>query len=638
MLLMNKSKLTLAIMGSLITSLSLAGCSSNLKWGPEGSGYILTFTNTDGSEVNVTADSIFGDYYSDVDGSKKMFDSVYEVIVRNHFTAADQQGKLTEITKSAENKVSGVKSKANSNKDTNGTTYDEEFEKLLKNYGVEDEDELKEYFIYQEEKTEFEDQFYDQYLNDDTKNEYGNLRDGFKIGDNSYAGYLTKKIPYHVKHILVKVSADSNTFYNGKISEAEARKLSNVASMLAEGGVHNFGEVAYTQSDDTTSGAAYGDLGIMDKDTSFINEFKLGLYAYDSLYNKKTVANESRISIPSDQKTFFTNDSKVGQIPYAVFEEMAKVADTDTDSNGNGVNGSDAFYYPRNIYFNKYLNNHMISVIVPNDLPTASELYSADPTTGVATGSESYVGAANATYAAKSGFKSKASEIQNINWTNNSDGKVLCDEAGRIILVVRGGSSGDSGYQGVHFITVERSALIDSETITTSSTGSYDVSLSEYYTTHYPSEEKYPTYTYNGVTYPKNTYVNIRDENQKEYKTRAETVESKIKGFEPLLDTYIYQIYAREQNIAFHGDEGTKVQNSIDSYITTQRNKNDYDSSESWTKTWSAYEEYLEQQANERTKDKLLSATCAIQYTNPDKSSLSGWTVKGGMCNYDENK
>lgn len=634
---MNKSKLTLAIMGSLITSLSLAGCSSNIKWGPEGDGYILTFTNSDGSEVNLTADSIFGNYYNEVDGAKQMFDSVYEVIVRNHFTEADQSGKLAEITKDAENKVSGVKSKANSNKNTNGTTYDEEFEKLLDEYGVDDEEELKQYFIYQEEKEEFENQFYDKYLNSDSGNIYGNLRDGFSIGDNNYAGYLKEKIPYHVKHILVKVSAANNAFYNGEITEAEARKLANVTKMLAESGVHNFGDVAYSESDDTGSAEKYGDLGIMDKDTSFINEFKLGLYAYDALYNNKTMPNASRISIPSEQETFFSSTAKVGQIPYAAFEELAKVADTTTDINGGGVNGSDAFFFPRNIYFNKYLNNHMVSVIVPNDLPASDELYQPHALTGKATGSEAYVGLANSTYSSMAGFKSKASEINGVSWVNNSEGKVLCDEQGRVILVVRGGTSGDSGYEGVHFITVERSALIDSETIVTSTKGSYDVSLSDYYTTHYPSESKYPTYTYNGVSYPKDTYVNIRDEDTKVYKERAEVVEGKIKGYEPLLNTYIYQIYALEQNLSFHGDEGAKVENAINTYVSTQRNKQSYDNVEEWKLTWKNYEEYLEQQASERTKDKLLSATCAIQYTNPTRTN-SGWTVKGGMCNYDENK
>lgn len=629
---MKKSKLTLGIMASLVTVMSLVACSNNPRWGSDGN--VVTLTNPDGTQTNIKADQIFDEYTHEVSGTKTMFDTVYELIVRNYFTQDGQKSNLADDKKKADNELSGLKSDANTKANTNKTSYNEEFEKILDENGVDSEEELRNKLEYKYMKSDFEDQFYKNYLNDDKNNPNGNLRDGFKIGDQNYEGYLEQKIPYHVKHILVKVSASNGSFYNGEITKDEAIKLSKTVELLANGGQWDFGSVANLLSDDTSSKTNYGDLGIMDKDTSYINEFKLGIYAYDSFYNNDTSANKDRIGIPTAETDFFDTDA-IGQIPYGVFEELNKDADIEKDSESHKVNDGQAFYYPRNVYFNKYLNNHMVSVIVPNDLPAASELYTPDATTGKASGTEAYVGARNTTYADLPGFVSTTGKVSNINFINNTDQKVLCDEEGRVILAVRGGSTGSNAYEGVHFIVVERSALKDIEHIVTASKGEYDVSLSEYYTTHYPTETEYPTYDYNGNTYNKDTYVNMLDLETSELKARANTVENKIKQFEPLLNTYIYQIFAQEQSIAFHGDEGLKIKEAIESYITTQRAKEAYDDESTWNVTWQNYMEYLEQQANERSKDKLLSATCAIQYQDTTKGN--GWN-KGGMCGYDSGK
>jgi hypothetical protein len=44
-----------------------------------------------------------------------------------------------------------------------------------------------------------------------------------------------------------------------------------------------FGEVAFDASEDTGSAALYGNLDVMTAKTSFVNEFKLGIYAYEAL-------------------------------------------------------------------------------------------------------------------------------------------------------------------------------------------------------------------------------------------------------------------------------------------------------------------------------------------------------------------
>lgn len=626
---MKKSKLTLSIMASLLTTMSLAGCSEAVTKGKDG--YILTLTNSSGAVVNVTADELFDSYYNDVSGVKNMFDVVYELYVRNHWNDPALKAKLKEIQSTAKIKVKNDKDTANDN--TSSTkSYEEALQEILDEKGVENLKELYSKYEYELMKEKYEEDFY--------KNRLLDLRDGFTFGQTTKAGYLKEKIPYHVKHILVNVDADGSALYNGEISQANAKKLSSVVKIIAENtgteeSAYSFGQLALEQSDDTTSAATYGDLGVMDKDTSFINEFKLGIYAFDAIHNKETVDNKDLIDIPEEQEEFFKTDTDavIGQIPYDVFVELGRVAEMEKDSNGWEVNSGKAFFFPRNIYFNKYLNNHRVSVIVPNNLPTADQLYQPDATTGKATGTEAYVGEANATYAALPGFQAKGSKLQNINWINNTDGKVLCDETGNVILVVRGGGS---NYQGVHFIAVERSAL--QETVTKIVDGNEEtISLSEYYTPYYEAQKNlpegvsFPTYS-NGQ--PKDVFVNKFNSKTTDQKARAEKIEGYIKNYDSNMSTYIYELLA-EQDLQFHGEEGVKIQNAIDAYIKSVRENSDFNALQTWEQTWKEYMEYIQNQTAQRSKDKLLSATCAVDFEGSHDSSA--WK-KGGMCGYDDGK
>ena len=92
----------------------------------------------------------------------------------------------------------------------------------------------------------------------------------------------------------MKVSAAGSDLYNGRITEAEAKKLYAVANRLAiQRNGETFGEVAREMSEDGSK-EQFGDLGIMSKATSFVNEFKLGIYAYDSVFNQNAEVVEKR--------------------------------------------------------------------------------------------------------------------------------------------------------------------------------------------------------------------------------------------------------------------------------------------------------------------------------------------------------
>jgi len=629
---MRKSKMTLGIVAGLLATFALASCD-----GPtfSGDGHVLTYTGTNGQEYHYTAEELFDSYLKSSSGVSTLFDSVYKVVVRNYFiTDTEGIAAYPDIKKGADNDVAGVKSKAESAADDNGTKYDDEFEKQLDTYGVEDEDELWEHFAYQRMTTEFEDQFYESNIDF--------IRDAKKAdaeNELEYSGYLEKMSPYHVRHILVKVSASANALYNGEISESEAKKLANVGENLALGS-ETFGSLAQLYSEDTGSAEKFGDLGIMSKSTSFINEFKLGVYAYEAIHNSTTLAQaKAGLGITDDMSSDYvsvTGSSTIGTIPYEAFLRLEQYSDVTKDDDSYLVNEGNAFFYPRNVVFNKYFNRHDISVVTPNSLV-------AGTINGEKVDNENFVGVYNASYAALAGFQYVPGLNLDVNGdsTINSDDKVLTTKDGKVVLAVRGGTSGDSGYQGFHFIVVERSAFDDTTN---------NVSLSEYYTTYYPGQSKYPLYTSDDPQYVedannyKPTYVNFLDQQVKDYKSRAESVEGEIKGFDANLKYYIYEKLASEQKIQFN-DELTYLNTSgqevtidlaatIDNWIKATRDQADYNTRVSWEETWEQYIEFLAQQNALRVSGKLLSETCALEYQSTAKTAAL-W-AKGGACYYDK--
>ncbi|HPY38799.1 MAG TPA: peptidylprolyl isomerase, partial [Bacilli bacterium] len=519
----------------------------------------------------------------------------------------------------------------------------DEFEKQLDTYGVEDEDELWEHFAYQRMTTEFEDQFYERNIDF--------IRDAKKeAAENTlkFSGYLEKMTPYHVRHILVKVSASANALYNSEITEAEAKKLANVGQNLALGS-ETFGSLAQLYSEDTGSAEKFGDLGIMSKSTSFINEFKLGVYAYEAINNSTTLAEaKAGLGITDEMSADYvsaTGSDKIGTIPYEAFLKLQDYSDVTKDDDSFIVNDNNPYFYPRNILFNKYFNRHDISVITPNSLVAGT--LSAD---NKSVENENYVGVYNATYNGMPGFKNIPGLGIDVNGDSvvDADDKVLTTKDGKVVLAVRGGTSGDSGYQGFHFIVVERSAFDNATN---------NVSLSDYYTTKYPGQKDYPTYASTDPEYVegkdnyKPTYVNFLDQQIKDYKSRAESVEGEIKGFDSNLKYFIYEKLLTTINtetgnpyikfgepisyVNSHGETVTiDLKNTIENWIAATRNEADYNTRESWKDTWDAYVEFLEQQNALRASGKLLSETCAIQYSSTAKTAEL-W-AKGGACYNDK--
>ena len=561
---MNRTKFAIASF-ALATLVTLSACSNPVTENSDG--YLITMKDKDGNSTGYTADQLFGNYRDNEFGVSKFVESVTELVIRNQINQEDAETEAlkAEILRKADISVDGVKETARNNASTNGTNYNDELNTLLESYNVEDLAELKDYFAYRTMKQEVEDRYFDDNLS------------SFVIGDAFGPGYLNERLPYHVKHILVKVSAVGSDLYNGRITEAEAKKLYAVANRLAiQRNGETFGEVAREMSEDGSK-EQFGDLGIMSKATSFVNEFKLGIYAYDSVFNQNAEVVEKRdqLNVPETALEYF-DDLGLATIPFHAFVSLDQYANVTKDINGNPVNNNDTLYYPRNIIFNEYFNRHNIAVVTPESLGGGDFNYD--------------------------GFRT-------VPELNNQ--RVLTDENGKVILVVRAGTgSGDSGYQGIHFIVVERSALVETQN---------GVSLEDYYTTEIPGTPNYPTANGEDLV----TFVNFNVTTTANYKTRAETVTNEIRNFDRFFNFRMLEQLIAEQEVTFVDED---LEDAVLNYMDVTRRSSTFDQNLQEINTWNTYIEFLQYQAFQRQR--LIDTDCAYAYLNND----GGLFNQGGVC------
>ena len=571
---MKKSKLSLGLISCLLSVGTLAGCDT-LKSSSDG--VLLSYT-VDGVKGQITADEILGDYYNDSTKYQAIYDTIYSVIARNYFSRdrgeVDYHGtkvklgepQMTTIKRDAAEKVSDDKDTAQSNADANNTKYKKEFESILESKGVDSEEELLEKYIEELQKETFENNFYtyqvDTIKNGDTS-AVKSLSDGSDLF--TWTGYLNDMLPYHMSHILVKLADTSDTnYYNGTISEDNAIRLYDVISALGSG-AKSFSKIAMTYNEDPGSKDKEGDLGIMDYDTSFINEFKLGIYAYEQFYNGTDVSG-SRIAVSDEVKENYLNAAKeafgltnatdLPTVELSVFEELKNVAKQDKDENGKPVIENATLVYPRNIIYNKYLNRHAVFFI---EDATAHDNF-------VAWNGKNILGAD--------------------------------DDATKPIVAVRASSGGE---QEIHLMVVNRSPFV--------ATDAKGVSLDKYYTTFYPAQDFYPV---DDEGKKLDTYVNFLTNEASETKNRAEEFASKLKSYDSdKLGKYIFLKYANEEKVKF-ADENKALAEALMKWIKTSIEKTAEEKEESWTKTWNEYIDKLVRQNSERTK--LVPQACRLAY------------------------
>ena len=648
---MKKSKLKIALVTSFIASMALAACSSSVTKSDKD---LVNFKAYDGeTDLSISIDEIYKDYMKSSSGISKYYDQVLEVLIRNAFQKdktgtgsffgnADVKLKknYNKILSEAKDSVKGQKDVAKENAKTNGTNYSTEWKAVLAEKGVKDEEELLQYFIYKLEKEEIEDWYFDNHEDEIRKEYIGVSADGTATKDK-----VSSRFPYHVRHILIKVEDGASDYVRGTISADQAKAISKTVELLAQGTL-SFGEVAAMKSEDS-SGSSYGDVGIMTNAISsgklgMVNEFQLGIYQYDALdYNensndviKEALALDQVIKFDDGAEesvqNYLTSERQINEIPYSVFVELGDVADLENnEATGLPVEDGKAAIYPRNLLWNRYLNNHGIFVITNSTRGAVADITGTTAET-IDVNSHLYVNSESVTlkdgssktidYTDTVGMKGfnrenvKASDER----LAGANKKILADEQGNVIIGVR-------SEFGIHLMIVQKSIYEFNQTLPT---------LEQYYTTAVPGSKdgKYPQDSEgNDLT----TYVNfINTVKTTDYKTRADDVRSKIKGFDSTYDYRLYEDLVAKSGIDTSKETTKEVLELINDYIALQRTKNEDAQAEGMQDVWQTYVDLLEVQDFYRHElNRIVPEGCKIAFT---KSTLTeaekAAYEEGGRC------
>ena len=661
---MKKSKLSIGLVTSFIAAMALSSCGKTVT---KDDNNLVSFKGYGDEDLVVEINQLYDDYLKSSSGISKYYDKVLEVLIRHAFQKSDKNAEYLsglkksykQIENEAKDNLKGAKNTAKQNADTNGTDYKTEWQAVLNEKGVKDEAELLQYYIYQLEKDVIEDWYFDQH-EDTLRAEYlGIDANGKAINHQGQAmdsgKNLSSKFPYHVRHILVKVEDGGSDFVRGTITADQAKLLSNAVEELARG-TNSFGTVAKKYSEDS-SASSYGDVGLMTNNISsgklgMVNEFQLGIYAYDAVeYHSaeagKEVINEglglNKVVDKATNKTAkaYLEDRGIIEIPYSVFKELGDVADLEANfDTGLSVEDGKSAIYPRNLLWNRYLNNHSIFVITNSARQGTLDVTdnAKDATTGkwtnretVDTNSTTYITGADTyvkydeteakiNYENLPGFKNASSTVPlkaNADFLAANE-KVLADEKGNVIIGVR-------SEFGIHLMIVERSAYEWSLNGTT---------LEQYYTTLTPSDKDYPKDDQgNALT----TYVNfIETVNKSEYNTRAETIRNAIKGFDSTYDYRLYEDLLAKANdvINLQDDTTSKLVSAINNYISVQREKNEHNQDVGMEEVWKTYYELLENQDFYRHElDRIVPEGCKIGFTNKNLTEEQKKAYEeGGRC------
>ena len=660
---MIKRKKSICLAIAALSAVSLSGCSSVTS---NSEGYILTYTYN-GKDLTISTREIINRYLNQNrnDHAAAFYNALNEVVIRRAFA---EGGVLSAFSATVDAQATDEVNKAKDDADDNGQSWSDYLDTQITDDTLTTEEKEQEFFLqkqYEKMKTTVEEQYFENfndYQKDSTDTTAGSQDDyNLLYGKN---GYIQNKVPYHIRHILVQVDASEDYGYSrGHISSDDAHQIYQVVSALASG--TPFAEVANLYTDDTGNNGDNGKNGgeyIMDSSTSFVNEFKLGIYTYDLLLHKNDYETTDEnyktkldnLHIPENVKDTLTNFG-VSYIPYDVIYELEQVKDT-TTKNGVTVNNNDADYYPRNIYFNKYFQNRNVAFITNERLFTKDELGSdyannnlghmrkeTDPVSGNEVFTDIQDNGHYTTSKEDAQHLTSSKYFREITINGEKDPKsVLCDTNGNPIMVVRNQESSS----GVHFIVIERSAF---DTDAGDTTNPWKASIEEYYAPVSPkntdnlvngnpawlTDGSFPVYQADGVTLPKQTYVQTRkiekgddvNDTVSSYTNRVSTLSTSIKT---AIDTYdTFKWLNPNYEIKLNTIEDQNIQEMVERYINKEIRATKDSAAQTLEDAWMSYANSIVQQ-NRQREYMLLPEVLAADFGNPDlyKVGAPGYNAK----------
>ena len=641
---MIKRKKSICLAIAALSAVSLSGCSSVTS---NSEGYILTYTYN-GKELSISTREIIDRYLNENrnDHAAAFYNALNEVVIRRAF---EEGGPLASFKSTVDNNATNDVNYAKDQADEDGTSWSDYLDGQITDDSLTTEEKEQEFFLqkqYERMKTTVEEQYFENFSDyqKDSSDSTADLQDEYNLlyGTN---GYIQNKVPYHIRHILVQVDASQDYGYSrGHISSDDAHQIYQVVTALANG--TSFADTANLYTDDTgnknsNTGTLNGGEYIMDSSTPFVNEFKLGIYTYDLLLSDNGYESDTNyktkldnLHIPESVKDTLT-DFGVSWIPYDIILELEAVKDR-TTANGVTVNDNDEDYYPRNIYFNKYFQNRNVAFITDEALLTDNQLgyendyssFAGDNWTTVGmdkrndkvSGSTVYSDVNEEGHYITSGVQStNLDDKQKDNFQeitiNGVTKNVLCDQNGNPIMVVRNQESSS----GIHFIVIERSAF---DTTGATQEEPYKATIEEYYAPVTPKEidginpdtqrpywttdGTFPVYTDNGVTLPKQTYVQteeVRSESDVNntvgnYSARVSTLRTSI---ETSIDTYdTFKWLNPDYEISLNDIAGQDIQSMVETYINKETRASEDTAAQSLEDSWMSYANSIVQQNRQR--------------------------------------
>lgn len=661
-----------------LTALTVVSLSSCFDVSQKDNGEVLTY-DYNGASLKLTTEDIINKYLNEdrTEHAKAFYDALYEVVVRVSF---EDGGLLSSYKTAVESSAKDEILKAKSDADTDGKSWHD----YLVDAGYDEDNTTDE----QKENELYLDKLY-EHMTDRVNTEFSNKFNKWELAESDEQqvkynalwgeeGYLTNRLPYHVKHILVKVDASETTgqYSRGHISSDNVDKLYKTVTRLVEG--DSFSSVAKNFTDDEGSASTGGEY-IMDTETSFVNEFQLGIYTYDAILNQNQYKNEKgfdekveKLHIPESVKEDLT-DFGVTYIPYGVIEEMYEKKDVEK-KDGVVVNEGDADYYPRNIYFNKYFQNRNLAFITDEACYTKEELSDVSNNnagyhtiTDNISGKTVFTDIKDGKYKTKENSKFTSDESKLTNFKpltiNGVTKNVLHDTDGNPILVVRNQESST----GIHFIVVERSAFDESDVnfnkaeyinqgADENTVDKYKTTLNEYYATTNPKDrdgfnpttgkpyyvKTFPNVeeTINGTTtyIPKKTYVqtaiitatNDAYSKVNDYDARIDDLQENLDSMDSVTKFSKYERLNSVVNVKFNENVfGGNVNQLVAKYINTQKETISRNSEKTIQDRWYAYSTAIKKQSNERQYN-LLPEILAADFGNAElyKKGQPGYNSK----------
>ena len=668
---MKTGKRSLSLAMSILAIASLTACDDDYNY-PDAKWKEGIIVNVDGKDYK------YDEIYQLFDNSKGSAQAYFNVA--KNILAQLVTPKTDTMLSNVDTKINDLKNTWKTNARTNNTSYKEEQEKTFDSENVEDLDELREKYISQQQVEKNSQDFYEINANGVTDPSYT-----YYISEQMTKDYVTNQAPYHVSHVLVKVdaSSDGEGYWNGKITADNAKKIGNAVRMLASS--DSFGSVAQLVSEDEGSAKMYGELVTttegsqsvaMEKTTSYINEFKLGLYAYEAYLNPKTKAAEvntavrASLRVPgqaSKSSSFdYKNDTAVSElitdgtlvgkngafgIPLSKAITLGYVADVEKNIvDGSKVDYASETQYPRNILFNNYFNYHGVNFLYDDSDTYEAEFLKDAIEVGAHSGEtiltkddvKNKLPSKYAEYEYVTGQLSKidagkfktvegiSDNLYNYNFDAITKQSVLTkiptsktilvekDTDTNPAIIVRGGSS---GYQGIHFIVVNNDPFVNSQ------------NTYQYYRTNIPDASADPA-SAKSADYSTNpsliNYVKADINSNTTYNARRDAVVAAVKASDSNIDFRLY-----EENIKkFGADKFNELLGDyagiINKYIEITKESSELGKNSSLDESWETYIQTLALQ-EEITPRGLVPEVCVSAFEGG-----SYGTLLEGICHVEK--